>query len=261
MEAENERARIGDNSGATAEVSALARVDQIIEVAQKWVTERAEITDQEMADKAGAFVRQGRHADKVLDEERIETNEPFRRKIEANNKIYNDKRAILAPLVSKVAERLNVFFTKQAAEKKRIEGEARQVAEAAAAAAEAARRAEEELLAKADAGEAGGEFSRVAETIQSRREAEQNQKQAERDLRSVANTKVKAGGEHFIGDSRRSLSQRVIETPIVTNPGLVLRTVGTNDGINAELIKAARAYKKLKKKWPAGITIETSTKV
>lgn len=254
-------AGIGHNSGEDKpQISpAIARLNQMIEVANKWVTERPKIENQEMADKAGAFLRQARTSVTDAERERKDTNRPLDEQIKANNKVYAAITETLDKLSFVINGRLNAFATKLREEQEAIAKAAREAAAAAAAEAEVLRLKQEETLKKAEAGELVGKFDDVAKTTQETREAEQRAKQLERDASAAEKLKPKFGGEHFTDGSRRSLTQRTVETPIVEQAGLVLRAVGTNDQINAALITAARAYKKLKGRWPAGIKIETTT--
>lgn len=261
----NPRAVIGGNNPPKSAV--FLRVEEIIAVANKWITERPTITEQEIADKAGAFVRQSTTAQNELNKARLEATLPLRQQVDAINKEHDDLGSTLKRLTGIILERLNAFATAQRLEQERIAREAREAAEKAAAEAAEAKRKEAELLAQAESGAAKGGFANVASSIAESREAEQRAKQLEAEAKAAEKAKPKFGGEHFTEGSRRSLTQRKVETPVVSSPGDVLRAVITAnggsvpDGVRDALLTAARAYKREKGKWPKGITIETGTKV
>lgn len=250
---------IGDNSGVQQTI--LDRTQSMITVANKWITERPVIVDDDMADKAASFLRQSVAIRRDVETARMELNAPLREQIASNDKRYNEPKLLLADLSKVISDRLNSYANEKRIAQERAAAEARRIAEAAATAAREAEEKKQEAIRKASEGEEVGKFSDVAATIAESKEAEQRAKQAQRDAAAASKAKPSFGGEHFVGDNRKAMTQRVVRTPIVVDALKVLKAVKTNDQINAALLTAARAYQKLKGKWPNGIEIEETTKV
>lgn len=109
--------------------------DERIDTAEKWLTERPEITDAEMADKASFFITQVAATHKALDDQRLEEGRAFKAAQEAK---YSKPLSMLVSAKDKLTKLRRAWLLKEEA---RLEAERKAREEAARKAAEEVERA------------------------------------------------------------------------------------------------------------------------
>lgn len=130
--AENPRAVMGGN---TPPDPLIIEANERIDTANKWLIERPLITDMETADKANFFVSQIGATWTALDNQRKNENRDW---LAAQDKKYRSPLELLAMAKGKLTDKRRDFLRREedrlAAEKAKIEAEARRKADEAAAA-------------------------------------------------------------------------------------------------------------------------------
>lgn len=118
----------------------VVEADERIDTANKWLNDRKEITDAEMADKAAFFISQVAASHKALDDQRLEEGRLFKKTQEEK---YSTPLSILTLALEKLKAMRRVWLQKEDA---RLEAERM----AAQKVVDDARRAAEEAQARAD---------------------------------------------------------------------------------------------------------------
>jgi hypothetical protein len=131
---------IGHNQGPG--ILELERAAELVANANRWVTERPEITDADMAGTAQGFVDQLRAASKELETARRAEKKPLEDQVKAIDDKYRDPAALLKLALDKLLRLSSAWLAK---EKARKDEEARKVREEA----DRKRREAEEAAAKA----------------------------------------------------------------------------------------------------------------
>lgn len=133
----------------------LLEADERVDVATKWLTERAEITDVDMADKANFFASQIAATYGALDKQRLAEGRVFKT---AQDTKYNGPLRLLDMAREKLLAMRRVWLLKKQAEvdeaKRIADAEAKRVADEAAAAARRAQEKTTDLRAQLEAEEA-----------------------------------------------------------------------------------------------------------
>lgn len=133
----------------------LLEADERVDTATKWLTERAEITDVDMADKANFFASQIAATYGALDKQRLAEGRVFKT---AQDTKYNGPLRLLDMAREKLLAMRRVWLMKKQAEvdeaKRIADAEAKRVADEAAAAAKRAQEKQTDLRAQLEAEEA-----------------------------------------------------------------------------------------------------------
>lgn len=186
-------AGLGHNIPPEPFVELNERRNALAAVANKWITERPEITNQEVADKLDLFIKQTRTFEQTAEKERKAEVEPLNK---AKTEIQRRYAELLAPIQKAVAElkpRLAAYLQIKERKRQELERKAREEAERKAYAAEEARQRAEEETRKAQEGESTGSGSDVigaqVEAEAAAREAEEAARAAEHAARCKAQVK------------------------------------------------------------------------
>ena len=130
-------AGIGDNLGSPID-QMRARVDELIDAANKWLKTVPEITDDEVANRCEGFLGQVAAEEKAAEAARKLANEPHRIAVEANNALFKPLTTRLTTIRDLLKPRLARYLQLKA---QRLEDERRRKAAEAAAEQEKARAA------------------------------------------------------------------------------------------------------------------------
>lgn len=133
---------LGDNQPKGAVEQLAARIDELVDTANRWLKERPEITAKEHADRLEGFLGQARAAEKDAEAARKDDNRPHAEAVAANNARYAPLTTKLKVIADLLKPKLEAWLRKERA---RIDEEKRVAAETAAA----AQRAAEEAARKA----------------------------------------------------------------------------------------------------------------
>lgn len=143
MDAENPRAKMGDNAPPDPLIT---EADERVDTANKWLTDRKEITDAEMADKASFFIGQVDATFKALDRQRLDAKNTF---LAEQDKVYKTPLSLLERAKAKLVEMRRAWLLK---EQTRVETERaaaqKKIDDARREAEEAQKRAEKEAAKK-----------------------------------------------------------------------------------------------------------------
>lgn len=169
----NETVGIGHNAPEDPYSQSKARVDDLIEAANKWVNTVDEITSEDQAGRASDFRNQLRSMKTKVDAERLAATKPLREKTTFINGQYGDLTELLDRGAKKLAELLEPYLKKvaeeQAAREKAAKDEADRLArEAAEKAAEAAKGTGDTIqdeIAAEQAEKAADEARKTAESV------------------------------------------------------------------------------------------------
>lgn len=221
------------------------RTSDIIDNANKWLNERPEIIDEEMAGKASAFLDQIQAAAKDTEKQRKDANEPLRAAVTASDNKYKLIATKLALAKIALGELLAPWMRKKAA---RIAAETKAAQEAAAA----ARKAEEEALAKIAENKGGDVIGDMVVAEQAEKDAKNAAAAAARASKQKSGVKPSTGSGRAKSIRRRSVV-RISDRGLI--PLKVLRMVDVEC-----IIKVLQADLDLAKATP-GCVIETIEKV
>lgn len=208
------------------------------------------VIDHINATEAAALVDTSRRVMKDLDDERRSKVDPLNEQVRDINASYKPVRETFEKLLDTLKDRLSDFARREEAKRR---AEALRLAKEAEAAERAARAAEEaERLANLDA-VFGAEVDLVAPTVAADQafaafeKADRTAARAEREVPVRLATPM-----------GRAVSLRTKETLHVDDWQLALRDMGLTEGIREAILTAARAYRKLHDKLPAGVRAETT---
>lgn len=222
----------------------LVEANERIDAANRWLTERPEITDDEIADKAGGFKGQLAATRKALDNRRLEENRQWDGAQRAKYGMPLDllQRAFDA-IDGKIKTYLRAKDARLAEEKRQQEAAAERVRQEAA---EAQRRAEEEAKKK------GGDVLRA------QAEAEAAAKRAEEAAQLAAAPVVRAVVKGTF--TQRAITLRTYWDAKITDETKALKSYAKHPEIRAAALDAVRRVAKAeaiatkdKAKAPAGI--------
>jgi hypothetical protein len=231
-----------------------ATAEEVANDLSSWMAEHPVVANEEDARTAKLLLDRGRLCIADLEDERAKKVKPYREKIDETNAHYKAPKSILERVLSGLRDRVTAYI--RAEEAKRVEAarEAARIAEEAQRRLDAARILEQEALGATDSGELGVDVKAALVATDS---AERNAAKAEREAaRAEKATHVKIGGG--IG---KAASLREKETYTVVDAVAALHDMGTDDDIDAAIIKKARAYYRLHKKVPEGINRTTEERV
>lgn len=237
----NPNAVIGNNNPPDA---LLAEANERIDFANRWLTERAEIADDEIADKAGGFKGQIAATRKALDNRRLDEN----RKWDAGQAAkYRSPLDLLQrahdAIDAKIKAWLKVKDERLAAEKRAQEAEAARIRQEAE---EAQRQAEEEASKK------GGDVLRAQQAAEDA--AERAKVAAELAAAPVQRAAVK--GTY----TQRAITLRTYWDAKITDEAKALKSYAKHPTIRAAALEAIQRVAKAeaistkdKTKAPAGV--------
>ena len=218
-----------------------------------WMEENPVIENEVKAREAKVFIDRGKLCIKDLEDERTGLVRPLNEQVAEINGHYKGPRQNLEKVLEEITYRISQFLRAEEARRIAIAEEARRVAAEAEERARAAEKAEQQALDDARSGELGVKVAARTE------EADEAFKQFQLAERQAAladrESKVKIGGGFA-----RAVSLRTETTLTVTDAAKAIKAIGVNEDINAAIIKAARAYKKLHDKYPPGIEVQTERK-
>lgn len=144
--AENPRVKMGDNNPPEPIDPLIIEGNERVDTANRWLTQRKEITDAEMADKAQFFISQVEGTRKALDDQRLAEGRQFKKQQDVK---YSTPLSLLELAKTKLTDMRRAWLKKEddRLTKERQEAEAR-VETARKAAEEAQKRAEAEARKK-----------------------------------------------------------------------------------------------------------------
>jgi hypothetical protein len=220
----------------------------------QWMSGVPVVETAEQAREGKVYIDRAKLAIADLEDERTGKVRPLNEQVGVINAYYRQPRELLGRVLHELEQRIAVFIRKEEEKRRQIAEEARQRAEEAERLAREAEERERDAVASAQLGECDisiGDSIEAADTaFEDYQKAKREADLAERE------TKVKIGG----GFSR-AIGLKVKDIITVTDGQLALSAIGLTAGIEAEIVKAARAYHRLHNKWPAGITVETERKL
>lgn len=206
--------------------------------------------DHTNATAAAAVIDRGRRHLKDLDDERRGKVDPLNEQVKDINATYKPIRDTFEKLLDTLKDRLSEFARREET-KRRAEAEA---ARRLAAEAEAKARAAEDAERLANIDAAFGSPVDIAtptaaadQAFADFTRAERTAARAERDVPVRLATPM-----------GRAVSLRTKETLFVDDWHMALRDMGLTEGIREAILTAARAYRKLHDKLPAGVRAETT---
>lgn len=218
-----------------------------------WMAENPIISTEEKAREAKVFIDRGNNAVKDLEDERTGKVRPLNEQVKTINDHYRGPRELLERVVDELKGRMDRFLLDEEAKRFAAAEALRVAAERAEQIARDAERLERERIDSANHGELGvdvvaavGEADRAFAAYE---KAERQAQVAERDA------KVRIGGGFT-----RALSLRERETISVGDWIRAIQSIGLTDDIKEAILKSARAYKRLKGKWPDGLIIHVEKK-
>lgn len=219
-----------------------------------FLAEHPAVTSHDEAKTFKEWADRARMVSADLEDERDGKVRPLNEQVREINAEYRATSAPLARLVEDLKARLAAFIRAEEDRRRREAEEARRKAEEDARIAREKIAAEEEAKANAAVGEIVDVGEAIAETDAAIFEAQRAERDALRAERSANNTRIGGG-------FGRAASLRTVETWTVTDAIGAILEMGTTPGVDAEIIKAAKAWKKLHGKVPAGITVQTERKL
>jgi hypothetical protein len=122
----DETAGIGHNQSPYETMK--TRVASLIENANRWLKERPEITDEDMAAKCNDFVTQLTQQGKAIEKERGEANKPHREAQTANNKKYGTLTELIDASKVLMKAKLGPWLIQKEKERQEAEREAEETA-------------------------------------------------------------------------------------------------------------------------------------
>lgn len=215
-----------------------------------WMAENPVIETEEQSKAAKLLLDRGKLCIADLEDERKAKNQPFEAKIAENNDHYRSPREILRRVTDEISERLRAFLRTEERRRTEAAAEARRIAEEAQRKAREAVAAHEAAVGSARVGELGVDIeAHVVETNDAIRNAQVATRAA---ARAEKETNVKVSG-----GLTRALGLRTKEELVLVNASAALSVLGITDGIKSEILKAARAYRKLSGHLPEGVVSHT----
>lgn len=219
-----------------------------------WMKERPVISSEDEAREAKLLLDRAKNCAADLETERDKQVRPLNEQVDEINSRYkavhnrdSKKPGLLDKVVNELKNRLAQFIRAEEERREREAMEARRIAEEAERLAREAEAREREAIANAQAGELGVDVTQVVVEADSRfadfKKADREAARAERDAH------VKIGGGF-----NNAISLRTKETLILDDPIQAIRSIGCNEGIRDAILTAARAYRKLHGKLPAGVS-------
>lgn len=232
---------------SNSDIAAIHAAEDTLNAINDWMKDHPVIEDEDMARAGKAMLDRGILARDDMTAERRSKVDPLNAQVESINVQYRGPVASVRQVLEVLDERLRAFM--RAEEMKRLEAarQARILAEQKEKEAREAEAREKEQLANADAGELDVD---VVQVIQQADDAFSEYKTAER----AANIAERDAKVRIGGGFRRAIGLKKKEVLVLVDVIECLEDLGSiPEGVEAELLKAARAYRKVNKKLPRGI--------
>lgn len=240
---DQETVRVGHNQPP----SMVDYVREAVHGLSEWLSEHPVITTEEEAREGKVWIDRSALGIQDLEAERTNLVRPLNDQVKAVNTRYRGPRELLEKVADELKSRIDRYILGEEAKRRAVAAEAARIAQLAEDAARAAELKEQEAYIEADAGVLGLDIAAVTANADSAfAEHQKAQRQA---ALAEKETHVKVGGGF-----RRAASLRETEVIHIADAMKVLSAVGFTEGIKTELLKAARAYKRLKGEYPPGIT-------
>lgn len=205
--------------------------------------------DHTNATEAAALIDTSRRVAKDLDDERRAKVDPLNETVRDINATYKPVRETFEKLLDTLKDRVSQFARREEQRRQAEAVEARRIAEVAEIAARAAEEAERQ--AQIDAA-FGAEVDIAAPTAAADQAFATFERADRTAARAERNTPVR-----LATPMGRAVSLRTTETLHVDDWHMALRDMGLTEGIKEAILTAARAYRKLHDKLPAGVRAET----
>lgn len=207
--------------------------------------------DHTNATEAAALIDASRRVAKDLDDERRGRVDPLNEQVKDINATYKPVRETFEKLLDALKDRVSQFARREEQRRQAEAAEARRIADAAAAVARAAE-LQEQAIAIDNAFGVPSDFN-PADITAAADQAFATFERADRTAaRAERNTPVR-----LATPMGRAVSLRTTETLHVDDWHMALRDMGLTEGIKEAILTAARAYRKLHDKLPAGVRAET----
>lgn len=233
---------------------ALGYAPEVMGDLSAWMAEHPVIQTEDDARAAKLLLDRAKATAGDIEDERDSKVRPLNTAIAEINSRYkavhntdSKKPGTLDKTVNELKARLTDFVKAEEARREREAQEKRRQAEEAERVAREADERERQAIENARAGELGVDVTAVVVEADSRFAA--FQKAGREAARAERETHVKVGGGFG-----RAVSLRTQETLILDDPVLAIRSVGVNEKIRDAILAAARDYRRLHGKLPAGVS-------
>jgi hypothetical protein len=236
-----------DGIGGNRPPSNLESASESTNALNAWLAENPVIQTEDQAKEGKLLADRAKGSLDELEVERDSIVRPLNTQVKEINTKY---KAVANPLEGvriALVGRLSDYALALEREKRRVAEEARLAVEKAEAAAREAERLELEAQANAKAGELGLDIAATTAVADAAFSA--YEKAARMAARAEKDTKVKV-----TGGFGRAIGLKDKETLVLEDATLVLSFMEITPGITEEILKAARAYRKIHGELPPGIT-------
>jgi hypothetical protein len=249
MDVEEERG-IGDNDPP----SPLDYAEEAMRDLNEFLTNTPVIQTAEQAKAGALWVERTRKTIGDVEDERKREVGPLNEKVKRINENYRAVRDPLDGVLSVLRERLTDFAAREEAKRLKAAEEARKLAEAAEMEARRAEEAERETKQSATFGEIVNVAAAIKEadsTFATFAQLDRAAQLAERDTHLRLPSQL--GG--------KALGLRTIEQLVLLDPIAALNEIGVTEKIQDAILSAARSYRKLRGRLPAGVSAETTRSI
>jgi len=202
-----------------------------------WLAENPVIQTIEQAKEGKLLTDRVNGSLQEVEAERDSLVRPLNTKVAEINQRYKTARTPIETLRNELVRRLTNYSLTVEQERIRVAEEKRRLLEEAEKAARQAEQAEQDIRESADTGELGGDLIRATEDADQAFDA--YQKASREAARADKDTKVK-----ITGGFSRAMGLKDKETLVVEDAELAVSFIELTDGLQAEIIKAARQYRK-----------------
>jgi len=243
---------IPKNHNNPPEILELAR--EVTRNISEWFAENIGVSNADQAKQAKLQIDRAKLCLKDLEDERDGKVRPLNEKVLAINADYRAVKRPLDTLLGAMLSDLNNFV--KAEEQRRIDAaiEAQRIADEAEQKAREAERIERELLSNAAQGEVGIDIA--ATTLEADRAFAEFEKAKRSAIRAEeGQTVIIRGG---LG---KGIGLREKEVLTVDDPLAAITEMGLTDNVQQAIITAARAYRRLNKRLPSGISATIERRV
>lgn len=204
--------------------------------------------------KTGAnLLEQGRATLGEMEGERRAIVDPLNAEVSIINDRYRAPREAVQSIMDELKRRLTTFAAAEEAERARKAEAAREAAQEAERIAREAERIEADAKARADVGECdlnvAAVIAQADRTFATFKRADRNAARAEKETTVRLN-----------GGFGRAVTMRKSETLVLDDATAAIAAMGVSDGIRDAILSAARSYRKLNGRLPAGVSAETERK-
>lgn len=218
-----------------------------------WLMQNPVVEGEKAAKEIKVYIDRAKLCLEDLESERDNQVRPLNEKVAEINNGYRGSRTLLRAVLDEATRRLEAYIRVETDKREAIAAEARRKAEEAERQAREAERIEREKIENAKVGELDVDIAGASEladkSFEEYKKLERQAAVAERD------SKVRVGGGF-----KRSIGLRNKETLLITDAVAAIKVLGVTDAIKDAILAAAKAYRKLYKTLPPGITSRTEEK-